>query len=428
MSDEGLAVARRVGDPDTLSYVLARRAHSLWVPELLEERLANTAENVALTERLARSDDRFWAAMYRLAAVVTAGQGNEIDHHLATMREVADNVGLPLLRWECTNQHSWRALLQGRIDDAEAGAFRGLAEGDAADQPDVGVVFAAAMFLVRYDQGRLAEIVDIVEQTVRDNPGIPGLRATLAIAMCELGREDEALLLLLEECGHALRRRALRPVLDRDPHAVVPGRRPSPGRGTGEDAPGTAGAVEHPGRIHRRARVRCGRARARAHRRCDGRLRRRRTPLRRRAGDVPRPRRAGVGGTRATRVGRRADRASTATATRPGRRSSSTTRWLRRNSSAPAASSSGPPPCERGCRDVRRSRRRNGDGGSVGVEDVDDEHEGVGALDARAARALRAVALVGGTTSSTCEPTVWPTRPLSQPGMTWPLPITKSAG
>ena len=199
VSDEGLAIARRVGDPDTLSYVLARRAHSIWVPDLLEERLANTAENVALTERLARSDDRFWAAMYRLAAVVTAGQGDEIDRHLATMREIADDVGLPLLRWECTIQHTWRALLQGRIDDAEAGAIRGLAEGNAADQPDVGVVFAAAMFLVRYDQGRLAEIVDIVEQTVRDNPGIPGLRATLAIALCELGREDEALLLLLEE-------------------------------------------------------------------------------------------------------------------------------------------------------------------------------------------------------------------------------------
>ena len=35
LSDEGLAVARRVGDDDALSYVLARRAHSIWVPETL---------------------------------------------------------------------------------------------------------------------------------------------------------------------------------------------------------------------------------------------------------------------------------------------------------------------------------------------------------------------------------------------------------
>jgi class 3 adenylate cyclase len=199
VSDEGLAIARRVGDPDTLSYVLARRAHSLWVPDLLEERLENTAENVALTDRLARADDRFWAAMYRLAAVVSAGRGAETERHLATLRAVADEVGLPVLRWECTIQHTWRALLDGRLTDAEAAATAGLEQGATADQPDAATVFAAAMFLVRYEQGRLDEIVAVVERAVRDNPGIPGFRATLAIALCELGRDEEARLLLLEE-------------------------------------------------------------------------------------------------------------------------------------------------------------------------------------------------------------------------------------
>jgi tetratricopeptide (TPR) repeat protein len=199
VSDEGVAVARRVGDTATLSYVLARRAHSLWVPDLLEERLANTAENVALTASLGSSTERFWAAMYRVAAVVSAGHGEEIDGHLATMSAIADDRGLPVLRWECTIQHTWRALVTGRVAEAEAAALRALDEGAAADQPDAGVVFAAAIFLVRYDQGRLAEIVDIVEQAAHDNPGIPGLRATLALALTELDREAEARSLLLEE-------------------------------------------------------------------------------------------------------------------------------------------------------------------------------------------------------------------------------------
>src|ERR1700685_3685629 len=34
----------------------------------------------------------------------------------------------------------------------------------------------------------------------------------------------------------------------------------------------------------------------------------------------------------------------------------------------------------------------------------------------------------GGMTSSTRLPTVWPTRPVSQPGMTWPSPITVAHG
>ena len=50
---------------------------------------------------------RFWAAFYRVVALTCAGQGREIDEHLATLRAIADDVGLPLLRWESTTQHAW---------------------------------------------------------------------------------------------------------------------------------------------------------------------------------------------------------------------------------------------------------------------------------------------------------------------------------
>ena len=200
LSDEGLAVARRVGDDDALSYVLARRAHSIWVPETLPERLTNTAENIALTEKSANPTARFWAAFYRIAALTCAGDGREIDDHLATLQMIADDVGLPLLRWEDTTQHAWRALVQGRLDEADRLTFAGFAAGTASDQPDAGVVFTAGAFLLRLDQGRLDEIVDVIERAVRENPGLPGLRASLALAYCALNRDDHARTLLTEEC------------------------------------------------------------------------------------------------------------------------------------------------------------------------------------------------------------------------------------
>jgi len=200
LSDEGLAVARRVGDDDALSYVLARRAHSIWVPEMLPERLANTAENVALTAKSPNPTARFWATFYRIAALTCAGDGREIDEHLATLHELADDVGLPLLRWEDITQHAWRALVTGRLDEADRLTFAGFAAGTASDQPDAGVVFTAGAFLLRMDQGRMYDIVDVIEQTVRDNPGLPGLRASLALAYCEIGRDEHARTLLTEEC------------------------------------------------------------------------------------------------------------------------------------------------------------------------------------------------------------------------------------
>jgi class 3 adenylate cyclase/tetratricopeptide (TPR) repeat protein len=198
LSDESLAVARRIGDDDALSYVLARRAHSIWVPDTLPERLANTAENLALTARSPNPTARFWAAFYRIAALTSAGDSSELDRHLATLHAIAEEVTLPLLRWETTTQHAWCALVSGRLKEAERLTFAALEAGTASDQPDAGIVFAAAVLLLRFDQGRLDEIVDLLEQAARDTPGIPGLRASLALAYCELDRDDHARTLLLE--------------------------------------------------------------------------------------------------------------------------------------------------------------------------------------------------------------------------------------
>jgi hypothetical protein len=199
MSNAGLAIARRIGDDDTLSYVLSRRAHSIWVPDMLPERLANTAENLILTQRSPNPTARFWAAFYRIAAVTSAGDSGEIERHLNTLSAIAEDVQLPLLRWEATTQRAWHALVSGRLDEADRLTFAGLQLGTACEQPDAGIVFAAGAFLLRFDQGRLDEIVDLLAQTAADTPGIPGLRASLALAFCELDRDEDARALLVAE-------------------------------------------------------------------------------------------------------------------------------------------------------------------------------------------------------------------------------------
>ena len=263
LSDEGLAVARRVGDDDALSYVLSRRAHSIWVPDTLPERLANTAENVALTVHSANPTARFWAAFYRIVAITCVGQGHEIDEHLATLRSIADEVGLPLLRWESTTQHAWRALVAGDVDEADRLTFVGLAAGTESDQPDAGVVFAAGAFLLRFDQGRLDEIVGVLEQTVRNTPGIPGLRASLALVYCDLAAGRARARAARRGERHPFHRRAVRPVLAGHAGAVGSGRGPAwRVRCGGHLGPGP-GSLGRSVRVHRRASVRIGRPRPR---------------------------------------------------------------------------------------------------------------------------------------------------------------------
>ena len=184
---------------------------------------------------------------------------------------IADDVGLPLLRWEGTTQHAWRALVAGRLEEADRLTFAGLRAGTASDQPDAGVVFAAGVFLLRFDQGRLDEIVEVLEQTVRDTPGIPGLRASLALAYCDLDRDEHARTLLLEECDT---RFAGVPydqfwLVTLVQWALVAGQLAR--IGGRDDARVPPRAVGRPVRVHRRASVRLGRSRPRRVRSHPGR-------------------------------------------------------------------------------------------------------------------------------------------------------------
>jgi class 3 adenylate cyclase len=198
ITDEALAIARALGDYDTLSYVLARRHNAIQIPDQLDERLANTAENVRITERLANPISRFWAAHYRMLDVLMAGRIDEVDSHLATVENLADSYGLPVMRYEAAIQRAWRELLAGRLETAEHYARSGFEIGTESSQPDAVAVFAGQLFLVRFDQGRIDEIEELVAAAADQFPEIAGLRGLLALARCETGKYEQVRPKLLE--------------------------------------------------------------------------------------------------------------------------------------------------------------------------------------------------------------------------------------
>jgi DNA-binding SARP family transcriptional activator len=192
LSDEALAMARRVGDPDTLAYVLTRRPNTIWVPDALGERLANTEESLRLARRLDDPVARFWASMYRLNATVAAAELGEADGLLDTMTDIARGVPLPLLQWEAHLHRAWYLLLGGHFADAETEAGQAFEIGVESGQPDAPMLYAGQLLMIRFDQGQLGELEPVLEQQLLENPGIPAFRAALALAQCDVDRLDEA--------------------------------------------------------------------------------------------------------------------------------------------------------------------------------------------------------------------------------------------
>ena len=84
------------------------------------------------------------------------------------------------------------ALVQGDPESGERLANEAFTLGDQTGQPDAFAIWANQIAEARYQQGRDHEIVDVVEEVVRTNPGVAAFRTALAACYCDLGRHDEA--------------------------------------------------------------------------------------------------------------------------------------------------------------------------------------------------------------------------------------------
>jgi tetratricopeptide (TPR) repeat protein len=196
LAREALAAARRHGDDEILAQVINRALFATWLPETLAERLELSEELMTLAEASRNPLLRGMSYNRRLYYVIEAGLAGEVDACARATREIADAVPQPFLRWVSRYTEAMVAILHGHLDRAEVLADEAVAVGTESGQPDALMIFAGQLVGLRRDQGRLDEVLHLIEQGVEDNPGVPAWGGFLACSLCELGRRDEARALL----------------------------------------------------------------------------------------------------------------------------------------------------------------------------------------------------------------------------------------
>jgi predicted ATPase/DNA-binding SARP family transcriptional activator len=197
MSDEAVAVARRLGDQRTLLQVLNLRYSTIWVPSTLEERVANTAEAMVLAEDLGDPLARFWAASWRHRALLETADMTGAERCADIMSEIAAELALPLLRSIDAMTRCEAAIRVGNFDEAErlGREWFELAENIGVEELTASTV--AYAFAVVWQQGRADEAVDTLQaHTMRPHAPDPHVDAMLAISYLEAGRSHEARALL----------------------------------------------------------------------------------------------------------------------------------------------------------------------------------------------------------------------------------------
>jgi tetratricopeptide (TPR) repeat protein len=192
LAEEAIEIARGAGDPAALAQTLNDASMAIWVPETLQERKQLADELVELAERLDDPRLSFRAALASGAAALEAGDRSRVESSLAKMRALAASVPEPTMTWLRLLRESGWALISGDLQAAEQRAIEGFEVGTASGQPDALMQFGAPLANVRYQQGRLGELVEQVVQ-IAGEPDSPVVwRPVAAVALLESGRETEA--------------------------------------------------------------------------------------------------------------------------------------------------------------------------------------------------------------------------------------------
>ena len=202
LAAEALHIAESSGEDATIVRVLNHIFLPLHVPSLLGESLTRTADALVRAERLGDPLVLLWAADFRSLAASAAGDVDEVDRCIAIMGSTAEQLDQPTLNWVNTFIPAARAMIAGDVAQAESLATKALEIGIEGGQPDAATFFGIQLMSISVQRGSMNELVPLIQQALADNPGLPTLKATLAVAYAE-GDQFEEARQLLEELAQA---------------------------------------------------------------------------------------------------------------------------------------------------------------------------------------------------------------------------------
>jgi DNA-binding SARP family transcriptional activator len=191
LSREAVAIAQRLGDRETLAYALVSLATATWGPDV--ERLAPYVDEVReLAEETNNLELMFqWGWLQHIVGM-SLGETSGVEEVVEKHRVLADDLKQRSQQWYSLVMRSVLALFRGEFAEAERLAEEALELGERAQSWDAGFSYRIALFSMRREQGRLAEVEDLIREAIDDYAGYRSFRCLVPLIECELGRVGDA--------------------------------------------------------------------------------------------------------------------------------------------------------------------------------------------------------------------------------------------
>jgi predicted ATPase/DNA-binding SARP family transcriptional activator len=176
---EAIGIARRLDDPHTLADVLSFTAWATpyrRTPDWLAERIGRYDEVKALADELGDPATIFTNAQHGVTGAMLAGDFDLADQMLATMVEIADEIGRPDFRVVALDYQAYQAVLHGDLATGEHLIENGRALAEEIQFPGQDVLYASTMYSIRWHQGRQSEVAGLLTNAAERHPDLALLR------------------------------------------------------------------------------------------------------------------------------------------------------------------------------------------------------------------------------------------------------------
>jgi tetratricopeptide (TPR) repeat protein len=195
-AEQAVAVARASGDQSALVRVLTSVKDPAWAPSTLALRIEWNNEACTIADALDDPVVRYWAHQNEASNALESADGDAFARHCAICEVASQRAPHAPTQWRQAYHRFLQAVVRGELDEAERHKDTAFAVGSENGQGDAIQIYGAQLSNIRDHQGRLDEMVPLVEQALVDTPGLPVYRAVLTRCYAETGRDADARRLL----------------------------------------------------------------------------------------------------------------------------------------------------------------------------------------------------------------------------------------
>jgi hypothetical protein len=187
-----LEIARDLGDPATLAYVLDQGHIATNGPDTTERGLQWAQQLFVLADEVGDPELAVRARSWEIDLLLELDDLPGADMAIETLDRIATDSRDPRARSYIPLHRARRALMAGRPDEAERLIHEGIELGWSLQDSTVPILAGAQLFWLRLQQGRSGELEDAVRQFADQLPAMPAWRAALAMVYLRTGRPAEA--------------------------------------------------------------------------------------------------------------------------------------------------------------------------------------------------------------------------------------------